>query len=142
MQLETGMEVTFKRVFTQEDFDRFAALSGDNNPIHVDPEFSARTRFGKTVAHGMLLYSIVSRVLGTEFPGPGTVQIEQDLKFPTPTYMGEEVTVRLKVLSIQPEDETAELSTTVVRPDGSLGLEGRTLVRLPQKDVSERSSDR
>jgi acyl dehydratase len=133
-----GRVVTVKHTFSQEDFDRFAVLSGDDNPIHVDPEFSSRTRFGRTVAHGMLLYSSICMVLGTQFPGPCTIQLEQDLKFTTPTYAGEEVTIRLEVISFQPEERLMELKTQVERPDGSLGLEGRTLVRLPREkpDIS------
>lgn len=133
VQLEVGQVVTVKRTFSQGDFNRFAVLSGDDNPIHVDPEFSSRTRFGRTVAHGMLLYSSICMVLGTQFPGPGTVQLEQDLKFTTPTYADEEVAIRLEVISLQPEERLAELNTQVTRPDGSLGLEGRTLVRLPNE---------
>ena len=92
--IRVGQVEAIKRTFTQSDFDRFAALSGDDNPIHVDAEFSARTRFGRTVAHGMLLYSVVCSVLGTRLPGPGTLQIEQELMFPTATPTGEEVEVR------------------------------------------------
>ncbi len=62
--MQVGQVESVNRVFSQTDFDRFAALSGDDNPIHVDAEFSARTRFGRTVAHGMLLYSIACSVLG------------------------------------------------------------------------------
>ena len=58
-----------KRIFSQRDFDRFAILSGDDNPIHVDPKFASRTRFGRTVAHGMFLYSHVCAVLGAALPG-------------------------------------------------------------------------
>ena len=62
---------SIRRTFSQSDFDRFAALSGDDNPIHVDPEFAARSKFGRTVAHGMFLYGNVCRLLGTPLPGPG-----------------------------------------------------------------------
>jgi len=62
--LQVGQVESVKRVFSQADFDRFAALSGDNNPIHVDPTFAARTKFGRTVAHGMFIYSVVCSVLG------------------------------------------------------------------------------
>ena len=76
-------------IFTQSEFDRFAALSGDDNPIHVDPEFAAGSRFGRTVAHGMLLYSRLSGVLGRAFPG--WRQKEVELMFPAPTFTGVEV---------------------------------------------------
>ncbi len=129
--LRVGQVDTARRIFTQGDFDRFAALSGDDNPIHVDPQFAARTRFGKTVAHGMLLYSSVCALLGTRTPGPGTLQLNQELIFPTATYVGEAVTIQLEVLEVRPQEGLAELSTWLERPAGSVGLQGRTWVRLP-----------
>jgi len=97
IRLQAGQVESVKRVFSQSDFDRFAALSGDDNPIHVDPGFSGRTRFGGTVAHGMFLYSVVCSVLGTQLPGPGTIQVEQELMFPSATFAGEEVEIRVGV---------------------------------------------
>jgi acyl dehydratase len=126
-----GSVVIEKRSFSQEDFDRFAALSGDDNPIHVDPSFAARSKFKRTVAHGMMLYSAVCGVLGTKLPGPGTVQIGQSLMFPTPTFTGEEVSFRVEVLDISIKQGVADLSTTVIRPDGNNGLQGQTRVYLP-----------
>jgi acyl dehydratase len=130
-RIRTGQGLEIKRVFSQADFDRFAALSGDDNPIHVDPEFAARTRFGRTVAHGMLLYGAVCGALGTRLPGPGTLQREQELMFPNATYADEAVVVRLEVTRVQHRAGLADLNTTVIRPDGSVGLEGRTRVQLP-----------
>jgi acyl dehydratase len=128
--LNVGQVERARRAFSQSDFDRFAALSGDDNPIHVDPEFSARSGFGRTVAHGMLLYSTVCSLLGTRLPGPGTVQVEQELMFPSPTFAGEEVEIRVEVTRVQPGEDVVDLTTVVVRPGGSMGLQGRTLVRL------------
>ena len=136
VSLKVGQVESMRRTFCQSDFDRFAALSGDDNPIHVDPEFSARTKFGRTVAHGMFLYSTVCSLLGTRLPGPGTVQVEQELMFPTATPTGEEVEIRVQVSAVQPAEGLAELTTLVAGPDGSLGLKGRTLVRLPDKSAS------
>jgi acyl dehydratase len=126
-----GQVETAKRRLVQADFDRFAALSGDDNPIHVDPEFAARTRFGRTVAHGMLLYGLVSAVLSTRLPGPGSVLLEQELVFPNATCVGEEVTVEVRVTSVDLTRGLADLATRIVRADGSLGLEGRALAALP-----------
>ena len=131
MNIKVGQAASVERAFSQEDFDRFAALSGDDNPIHVDPEFSARTAFGKTVAHGMLLYGTVCGVLGTQLPGPGTMQLEQELMFPNPTYVGEQVVIRLEVTKLQLAEGLADLTTVITRPGGEVGLQGRTLVRLP-----------
>lgn len=133
MRIEIGQGVTVKRVLRQRDFDRFASLSGDDNPIHVDPAFAAGTRFGAPVAHGMLLYGAVCAALGTRFPGPGTGQLEQELMFPTPTYAGEEITIRLEATEVEAADGWATLTTVIVRPDGSIGLQGTALVQLPGK---------
>jgi acyl dehydratase len=136
VSIQVGQVARVKRTFTQSDFDRFAALSGDDNPIHVDPDFSARTKFGRPVAHGMFLYSVVCSVLGTRLPGPGTLQIEQELMFPTATPTGEQVEIRVEVTAIEPAKGTADLSTLLLRPDGNPGLQGRTRVRLPHTSTS------
>src|SRR5579884_3514029 len=94
--VEAGRVFVESRTFSQSDFDRFARLSGDVNPIHVDPQFAAGTRFGRTVAHGMLLYAAVCGVLGRALPG--AMQLSQDLMFTTQTYADEEVTIRLEIL--------------------------------------------
>ena len=87
---------SYQRVLLQNDFDRFAKLTGDDNPIHCDPEFAAKSPFGATVAHGMMLYSCICKAL-TEQIGPGVVQLEQTLMFPAPTYTGDRLRVGLQV---------------------------------------------
>lgn len=137
--MHIGQTLTHQRVFTQSDFDRFARLSGDDNPIHVDPDFAARTKFGRTVAHGMFLYSNICAMLGTQLPGAGTVQISQELMFPTPTYVGEAVALALEVTAL--DGDTAHLTTTVRRPNGDIGLQGSTRVWLPQATRHVLSTD-
>ena len=122
--MEIGQRLTETRTFSQGDFNRFAALSGDDNPIHVDPDFAEQTRFGGTVAHGMFLYGIVCGLLGSRLPGAGSVQLSQGLMFPSPTYVGEEASIHLRV--IQLEQHIATLSTEIERPTGELGLQGLT----------------
>ncbi len=78
---------TETRSFTQADFDAFARISGDDNPIHVDPDFAARTHFGRTVAHGMLLYTVLWGLVQRHLPG--TRQTAQSLMFPSPSFAGE-----------------------------------------------------
>jgi acyl dehydratase len=80
----------------------------------------------------MLLYSTLCGVLGTHMPGPGTVQLVQELMFPNPTFVGDIVTLRLEVTEIQEDQGLADLTTTVTKADGNVGLQGRTLVRLPE----------
>jgi acyl dehydratase len=141
--LKVRQSVTVKRIFTQVDFDRFAALSGDDNPIHVDPAFSARTKFGRTVCHGMLLYSAICQVLGKRLPGPGTFQLDQSLMFPSPTFADEEMSIQLKVLALDAGDGTAIIETNISHADGRFACQGQCTVgrdtnRLEQgQDVEE-----
>lgn len=123
-----GDTASLTRVFTQADFDRFAALSGDDNPIHVDPEFARRTKFGRTVAHGMFLYAQLVRLTGDLLPG--AMQLEQELLFPAPTYTGEVVEVRLECTGF-PAQGVIELSTATLRAGDGPGSQGQERVRLP-----------
>ncbi len=126
-EMQVGETMTLNRVLTQDDFDRFAALSGDNNPIHVDPQFSARTRFGKTVAHGMFLYSLICCAMDQFFPG--AIQLCQDLYFPSPTYVGEAVTVSLRVVQVKSAERLARLETTITQDNGLVSCQGETSIR-------------
>ena len=112
----------YEITLSQEDFDRFAMLSGDDNPIHVDPEFARGSRFGRTVAHGMMLYSLVCRGLSKQFPE--MVQSSVDMIFPTPTFADEKLIVSLSAKAAQLEDNLAQLEAIIHRPDGSNGFEG------------------
>ena len=101
----------------QEDFDRFAVLSGDDNPIHVDPEFSGRTRFGRTVAHGMLLYSRVHALISNAFPGRR--HQAQTLMFPNPAYADAALRIAIAV------EQDGGLDVAVARVcDGAIVLQG------------------
>ena len=124
--MHIGQTVTTTRTFTQDDFNRFAALSGDDNPIHVDPEFSARTKFGRTVAHGMLLYGTICGAVSAHFPG--AQQLEQDLRFPSPTYTDEEITIQLTVKDISAD--VVRLEATIARSSGQVTCEGTTVIRV------------
>jgi acyl dehydratase len=84
--------VSLHRTFSQADFDRFAALSGDDNPIHVDPAFSARTKFGRTVAHGVLLITVLTGLVKRLRPAHAIRA--QDVRFPAPTFTEEETEFR------------------------------------------------
>ena len=115
-----------QKTFSQAEFDAFAQLSGDDNPIHVDPEFSARTRFGRTVAHGMLLYSVLCGTISRHFPG--AVQLSQELMFPAPTYADEPMTIHLELLA--QDGPQLRLLTEMRNPAGEATLTGETVILL------------
>jgi 3-hydroxybutyryl-CoA dehydratase len=105
---------------TQNHFDRFARLSGDHNPIHVDPAFAARTRFGRTLCHGMFLWSLLSELVHEHF---GALPIAHHLTFPGPAYAGDTL-----LLSLEARGEH-EVRGLITRDDGTPSCEA--LVLLP-----------
>jgi 3-hydroxybutyryl-CoA dehydratase len=119
------------RTLTQRDFDRFAALSGDDNPIHVDPDFAAGTRFGRPVSHGMLLYSVLCAALHDNFPG--AVQLSQDLMFPNPTFAGEVLTLRLEVAEADPGTPDMRLAVDMTKATGETVCQGETVLLWPPR---------
>lgn len=127
---------TTQRVLLQTDFDRFARLSHDDNPIHCDPVFAAKSHFGATVAHGMMLYSCICKAL-TEQVGPGVVQLEQTLMFPNATYAGDRLQVGLQ---LEAENEGMLDIVTEVSKVGAGGTAiatatGRCRVLAPGADL-------
>lgn len=124
--IELGTQIREEKTFTQAEFDAFARLSGDDNPIHVDPEFSARTLFGRTVAHGMLLYGIICGAISRHYPD--AVQQSQSLKFPAPTFANEPMTLVLQPLAL--DGRQLRLLTELKNPDGVVTLTGETVILL------------
>lgn len=113
--------------FSQADFDAFARLSGDDNPIHVDPDFSARTRFGKTVAHGALLCSVLRGLV--EDLVPGGRQIRQSTMYPAPSPAGE--TLRFEAETISENDGKTIIKLQVTRlSDNVVTCTGETELAL------------
>jgi len=95
LQVGDGFKAT--RLITAEDVRTFADVTGDDNPLHVDPEYAATTRFGNPVVHGVFLLGLASKVLGRDFPGHGAVAVSLSAKFLRPVPVGEEVTIEVKV---------------------------------------------
>ena len=115
------MRAEYRRVLLQSDFDRFARLTGDHNPIHCDPAFAAKSHFGATVAHGMMLYGCICKGLNELIPGPGAVQIEQTLTFPNPTFAGDLITIALAVKANR--EGILDIATEITKPGRDGGIQ-------------------
>ena len=96
----------------------------------MDPVFSTGTRFGRTVAHGMLLYSQLCGLLSEHYPG--VVQLEQDFMFPAPTFTGQEMTLQAEVIETMTDRAQARLATTITNPAGEVVCQGQTLLWWPE----------
>ena len=110
--LSLGASASFSKTIQESDIVAFAELSGDVNPVHLDDDFAAKTRFGGRIAHGMLSAGLISAVLGTKLPGPGAVYLSQSLKFRAPVRIGDEITATVTVVS-QKEDKPIYTLETV-----------------------------
>ncbi len=95
--IEVGDSFSTTRFLSAEDVLTFANLTGDDNPIHVDAEYASKTRFGKPIVHGVLLLGIISKVLGKDFPGHGSIAVAISCRFLRPVPVGSEVTVEIKI---------------------------------------------
>lgn len=122
--LSEGDEGRWTHTIAAEEVDGFAALSGDDNPLHMDDAYARTIGFQGRVVHGMLLSAWLSRVLGTHFPGPGVLWLSQSIRFARAVYIGDSVEVVVRVKHKAVELRTLVLETTVFGPDGSPVLTG------------------
>ncbi len=119
MNLKIGDTFTVTKEVTDEVIRKFADVSGDHNPIHLDAEWAAKTRFGKRIAHGMLGASFISAVLGYELAERSVVYLSQSLKFIAPVFIGDTVTAKAVVKEIRDDKPIVTLETTVTGPNGN-----------------------
>ena len=110
--LSVGQTASFSKTITEADILLFAAVSGDTNPVHIDAEAAAASMFKERIAHGMLSASLISTVLGTRLPGPGTIYLAQSLKFRAPVTIGQTVRATVEVTALDAARKRATLSTT------------------------------
>lgn len=129
-----GETACLTRTITQRDVEEFAELVGDHNPVHMDDTFAKKTRFGGRIAHGMWVVSLISAVLGTRLPGPGTVFLSQSIQFLAPVYPGDTVTAQVIVLQVREDKPIVTLRTVGRNQDGEAVLEGEAVVFVEQVD--------
>jgi acyl dehydratase len=135
-----GQSAATTRSFHKEDVVLFARLSGDRNPLHLDPEAWVGTPFSGNLVHGALTASLFSQLMGMELPGPGAVYLNQTLTFQAPVYIGETVTARVTVTHVRTDKRIITLQTHAeVTRDGLpvTVLEGEAVTKLlkaPQRD--------
>lgn len=126
-----GDEHKFERYISADDVKRFAEVVGDLNPIHLDAEFAERSFFKKRIVHGAFLAGLISKVLGMDFPGQGTVYISQNSTFKRPVYVDTTVLVEVKVTQVLADERRLVLDTNIFNSDGKVCLTGSATVWLP-----------
>ena len=131
MAHKIGDTAEFSKTISEFDIYQFAGITGDLNPIHVNEEYAKRTRFGKRIAHGMLVSSFICTVLGMKLPGVGTIHIGQELKFIKPVYIGDTITVKLELTDIL-ENGHFKIKSVVYNQDNEMVIDGFSTVKPPK----------
>lgn len=134
-ELKIGDSAQIERTLNLQDIELFAAMSGDVNPAHVDLEFAKSDLFHKIIAHGMWGASLISTVLGTELPGPGTIYLDQSLHFQSPVAIGDIITARVTIISKKEEKNIIELDCKCLNQNGKEVITGKAVVIAPTKKI-------
>jgi phosphotransacetylase/acyl dehydratase len=133
-EINVGDSATLVRTLTEQDIKLFAVMSGDINPAHVDPDYAMSSRFHEVIGHGMWSGALISTVLGTQFPGPGTIYLGQNLRFRRPVKIGDTVTIKVTVKE-KAEKGKVVLDTECTNQDGELVVSGNADVIAPTEKV-------
>ena len=130
--ISVGQSEVLTRTVSDADVVAFAAVTGDDNPVHLDEAFASATQFGGRIAHGMLSAGYISAVIGTRLPGPGAIYVGQTLRFKRPVRIGDTVSTRVEVIRIDEDRRRVELST-VCTVNGKTVLEGEAEVMVARR---------
>jgi len=134
-ELHAGDYATFSKTLTEEELVLFAAASGDVNPVSMDTEFASKSTFKERIGHGMWSGSLISAALSTVIPGPGTIHLEQHMKFNLPVKLGDTLTVRLTVKEKQDRNRVI-FECEVNNQDADLVVSGEAKVIAPTEKIS------
>ena len=128
MKFKAGDTAAISRTITDDDIQRFAEVTGDHNPLHLDEEFAGTTRFGRRIAHGMLSASMISAVIANGLPGQGSIYLGQTLQFVAPVFPGDTVTARVTVISVREDKRIIKLETNCTNQRDEVVIKGEATV--------------
>ena len=130
--LAVGMTAAYEHVVTDADVVKFADISGDHNPVHLDGAYARTTRFKGRIVHGILSASFLSTAIASRLPGPGTIYLTQNLTFRAPVRIGDKVEARVTVTEII-RDKARVVLKTVCRVGDTVVIDGDALVMVPSR---------
>ena len=140
-EIQVGDCATLERTLSEQDITLFAVMSGDINPAHVDPEYAKSSRFREVIGHGMWSGALISTVLGTEFPGPGTIYLGQNLRFRRPVKVGDTITIKVTAKEKDPAKGRVLLDTECRNQEGEVVVSGTAEVIAPKQKVRRAKVD-
>ncbi|MBA3661405.1 MAG: bifunctional enoyl-CoA hydratase/phosphate acetyltransferase [Gammaproteobacteria bacterium] len=134
-EIQVGDTASLTRTLTENDIQVFAIMSGDINPAHVDAEYAKSEMFHQIIGHGMWAGALISTVLGTQLPGPGTIYISQTIRFKKPVLIGDTITVEVIITEKIPEKKRVILACTCRNQNDQNVVEGQAEVIAPTKKI-------
>lgn len=135
-ELAPGETAELVRRVEMADIGEFVDAVGDHNPLHSDPKFAAGTQFGEPIAPGVFTAGLISAVIGTRLPGPGSIYLSQSLKFIKPVKAGDTITARVEILEVIRERNRIRLATVCRNQRGEDVLAGEAWVMPPKTAVA------
>jgi len=133
-ELQIGDSATYTRTLTEDELVLFAAVSGDVNPVHLDPQYASQTIFKERIAHGMWSGALISAALATIMPGPGTIYLEQSLSFKRPVKLNDTVRVRITVAAKESKGRVV-LDCEIYNQNDEVVVTGQSKVIAPSEKV-------
>lgn len=133
-EIKTGDIAELEHTVTKQDIERFVELTGDDNRLHIDAEYAAKTSFKKPVVHGMLGASFISTIIGTKLPGDGALWFAQNLEFLLPVRVGDHLTVRAEVLKKDERMQVVELQTDIFNQHRQKVTTGIAKVKIVEQE--------
>jgi 3-hydroxybutyryl-CoA dehydratase len=127
---KVGDSASLTKTFTESEVLTFAKISGDHNPIHIDPQFAAKSRFERQIVHGMLTAGMISAILGMQLPGPGCIYLKQELNFRAPVFFDDTITATVTITKLREDKPIITLATSCTNQDGILVLDGEAVLML------------
>lgn len=133
MKFKIGMEESLTKTISEMDVSLMADITGDSNPIHLDEDYAKDTIFGKRIVHGVFCNGLISAVLGTKLPGPGSIYQKQEINWLKPVFLGDTLTATAKIYAIEKKDKNRKihLDTVCVNQHGETVASGYALIIFP-----------
>ena len=132
-EFQVGDTEWIRRTLCEADIANFAGVSGDFNPLHTDEEYAQKTMFKGRIAHGFLISTLITNIVGNKLPGPGSVYLKQDFRFLAPVRAGDTITAEVEVVEKIEEKQRLRLKTTCTNQDDKVVLDGEALVMILKK---------
>ena len=130
-QISVGDKAYFAKTISESDIVQYSGITGDVNPIAVDATFASKTRYKKRIAHGMLIASFFSNIVGTKLPGPGSIHVSYKVRFEKPVFIGDTVETKVEVTSVNEKENTIDVVVESINQDGVVVLSGSGVISPP-----------